>query len=834
MRDATRRNDRLRAWALVLTLAAGSCALAQPPLPPEATWPHSMTIRGATVTVSQPQAIAWPDHQRLTARAAVAVLRPGAKTPVVGTVEASVATTTDYSTRSVTYFDMKLVSAKFPSLDPAQAGELEAAFRDALPAMGAKRVPLDTVLLSLKSPPTPPRNAALNNAPPTIYYSARPASLVVFNGEPIMAEVPGTNLKFAVNTNWSVYFDPAGNMWYLLDNGEWLTAPASSGPWTPASSLPAAFKSLPGDTSYDDVRKAIPLKLAKPGSTPTIFTANAPAQIIVTDGAPKLVAIAGTGLQYVTNTPVDLFFAPATGRFFFLTSGRWFAAPALNGPWTFATQMLPPDFARIPPDSAKGHVLASVPGTPQAQQAIVESQVPRQGTLDRRKATLAVVYAGEPVFKPIGTTTMTYAVNTAYQVIGLGGRYYVCYQAAWFVGPSPQGPWTLADSVPPEIYTIPPDNPMYNVTYVTVYASTPATVTYGYTTGYTLGYVSGGVVVYGTGYYYPPYYYPAPIPIFYPYPYTYAGATWYNPATGAWARGGTIYGPYGGAASGARYYNPTTGGWAQGGAIYGPNGGADAWSYYNAKTGTYAHGSASWGPDGGTGHASFDNPTTGRSGSTTQNWNEYERWGSSTVSGPNQTINTQSAANAQGRAGSFSSSTGAKGAGVQGAGGNQAGVVKTAGGDTYAGADGNVYKNTGSGWEKYDNGAWNPVTPPDNRSATGQGTSSSGSQGQGQRAQTAQSREASSGAAPTSAAAAQRPSSATAQSSSAATQARQGSGARAQGGASSFGQMDRDSYSQLEQDRRARTEGFQRQQSFGAARGGAGMAPREGGGLRRR
>jgi len=27
----------------------------------------------------------------------------------------------------------------------------------------------------------------------------------------------------------------------------------------------------------------------------------------------------------------------------------------------------------------------------------------------------------------------------------------------------------------------------------------------------------------------------------------------------------------------------------------------------------------------------------------------------------------------------------------------------------YAGHDGNVYKNTGAGWQKYDNGSWNSV-----------------------------------------------------------------------------------------------------------------------------
>jgi hypothetical protein len=30
----------------------------------------------------------------------------------------------------------------------------------------------------------------------------------------------------------------------------------------------------------------------------------------------------------------------------------------------------------------------------------------------------------------------------------------------------------------------------------------------------------------------------------------------------------------------------------------------------------------------------------------------------------------------------------------------------------YAGHDGNVYKNTGSGWQKYNNGSWNSVNTP--------------------------------------------------------------------------------------------------------------------------
>src|SRR5262249_30048763 len=186
---------------------------------------------------------------------------------------------------------------------------------------------------------------------------------------------------------------------------------------------------------------------------------------------------------------------------------------------------------------------------------------------------------------------------TSFNVIQTSDGFFSCYQGAWFTAGTPTGPWTLATVVPTVIYTIPPANPMYPCTYVRVYASTPETVTYGYTSGYTMSYVSAGVVVYGTGYYYPPYIYPAPIPIYYPYPYSYAGATYYNPTTGAWAQGGAIYGPYGGAAKAGYTYNPTTGAWAQGGAIYGPYGGAGSVSAYNPSTGRYRPGSAGGGPD---------------------------------------------------------------------------------------------------------------------------------------------------------------------------------------------------------------------------------------------
>jgi hypothetical protein len=777
------------------SLAAPPTAV--PETAPEGAWPHTLTVNGTSVVVYQPQAIEWTNHQTLTTREAIAISKPGEKTPILGTTEISFATQTDAATDDVLLSDPKLLASHFPALDTEQAAALEEKIKDALPNIHPSPVALNSVLLSLKQT-AHPENAAFNNDPPVIFYSDKPASLVVFDGEPVTVPLGQTGLSHVVNTNWNVFKD--GTDWYLLNNGLWMKASAYTGPYQPVYSLPQAFSAIPADADFTAVRNAVPPPRTKPAVVPVVFVSTKPAEIVVTNGPPQFAPVAGTSLQSVKNSINALFFQPSSGRFFLLLSGRWFAAHDLKGPWTFATDDLPPDFALIPPEDPQARVLASVPGTSQAQLATLQAQVPRQATLKKDAAKLTVAYAGPPQFKPIPGTTITYAVNTSFQVIETSGKYYVCYHGAWFVGPSPNGPWVLAESVPRVIYTIPPSSPMYNVTYVKVYAATPTTVTYGYTAGYTMAFVTAGVVVYGTGYYYPPVVIPGPVPVFYPYPYSYAGNVAYNPYTGAWAHGGVVYGPYGGVARGGTAYNPYTGAWAQGGAIYGPNGGVAGFSAYNPSTGGYAHGTASWQNGYGSANASYYDPRTGISGSTSQNANPYSRWGSSTFSGPNQTVNTASGSNARGSAGGFQSSTGAEGAGYRGVNGNSGGAVRTQNGDVYAGHDGNAYQHTSSGWSQWSNGGWQSVNPPST-----------------QRQQTTNSATANQNTAA---------GQATNQSRSQSTHAQSTGSSQAQH--SSRQAMDSSSYHQLEQDRQARFAGSQRFGGFG--QGGA--AGRFGGGGR--
>src|SRR5258705_4932633 len=177
----------------------------------------------------------------------------------------------------------------------------------------------------------------------------------------------------------------------------------------------------------------------------------------------------------------------------------------------------------------------------------------------------------------------------------------MCFDGVWFMSTSPKGPWTLADTVPKEVYEIPISSPAHNVTYVTIEDSDDDEVVFAAAAGYTGMMVAWGTAVWGSGWYYPPYYYPGAFyPVYYPYYPSYGYGARYNPWTGAYTRGGAVYGPYGGAGYGARY-QPTTGTWARGAAAYGPAGARGGIQAYNPRTGAIRstlqgrNGDGSWG-----------------------------------------------------------------------------------------------------------------------------------------------------------------------------------------------------------------------------------------------
>src|SRR5262249_3643677 len=141
------------------------------------------------------------------------------------------------------------------------------------------------------------------------------------------------------------------------------------------------------------------------GHMPVVFVSRRPAELILINGAPVYVPVTGTSLFWLSNTDSDVFRLGKDGPIYFLVAGRWFSAPDFTGPWTFATPTLPTDFARIPLEHPRSRVLASVPGTRQALEAVLLSQIPQTAIVKRREITASdVSYQGPPQFEPIAQT----------------------------------------------------------------------------------------------------------------------------------------------------------------------------------------------------------------------------------------------------------------------------------------------------------------------------------------------------------------------------------------------------------------------------------------------
>lgn len=670
-----------------------------PPMDPG--WPRQFSKDGDTVLVYQPQVDDWKDYQVIHYRAAIELVLKGAAASRFGVLCVEAQTQTDPATRTVVMHEEK-AEVRFPNVPEAEEAKLAALVKESLPHRRSLTISLDRVLAYIKDTAGTQRSVTVSMEPPAVFRSEKPAILVMFMGTPAFQPVANTKLMFATNTNWDVFLDTPSNLYYLLHGSTWLTAPdAVKGPWVAAQALPQDLTKLPAnDPNWDDVRKALPGVPA--AEVPTVFVSTAPAELIVTKGKPQFSPIAGTALMYVSNTDSPLFLHTREQNFYHLVAGRWFRSKSLDGPWKSATNDLPADFSRIPDDSPMDYVSASVPGTQDAQDAVLVASIPQRATVSRKDLTVTVSYEGPPKFVPIEGTTMFYATNTPHQVIRVDKTYYCCANGVWFVSDAPTGLWAVCTSVPQVIYTIPATSPVHNVTYVTVYSSTPDTVVVGYTSGYNGAYIASGVVMFGAGvvtgaiiannYHHNSCY------------YSYGCGAVYHGAYGGYYRAATVYGPYGGVGRAAAY-NPATGAWARGAYAYGPNGGAFARQAYNPQTGVYR------GQVGGT--------------------NPYGAWSRGVVSKGDDWIAGGRNANARGTVGWAETSGGRSAVGVKGnyggaaVAGNQGGAaIRTGSGDIYAGKDGNIYKRQDGQWSKNDGSGWTtPARPSPTASPTAAQTS---------------------------------------------------------------------------------------------------------------
>jgi hypothetical protein len=476
---------------------------------------------------------------------------------------------TDRDAGTVLVRDIKVTRVTWPDSKDTGEQRLSNFVEEAFPENGLE-IGLDQLSASLESADIERQSLEnLNNEPPAILFAESLSVLMLFDGEPRFTEVEGSDYERALNTPFLVVRVRGKDEFYLSSGTHWYAAGSALGPWALSDTPPADLR--------EQVEKAIAEQGETPaadGPPPQIVVATEPTELIVTDGKPSWQSLADGDLLYVSNTETPWVRDLPTGNMYLLLSGRWYRAARAEGPWEFVrADKLPDAFAEIPPASDIGGLRVSVAGTEEAEQAMLDAAVPQTAAIKRDEASLIVEYDGKPRFEPIAGTEVSYAVNTGAQVLEINGVYYAVDDGVWFSARAATGSWSIADSIPAnEIAKIPADSPVYNVTHVHIYESTPEVVYVGYTPGYMWSYPYYGVPVYGTGWYYPPYW----GGVYYPRPPTWGLHVGYNPWTGwnfgvSWSNGfftagiswgggyGGMYRPWGccGGWYGGGYRGPT-------------------------------------------------------------------------------------------------------------------------------------------------------------------------------------------------------------------------------------------------------------------------------------
>jgi hypothetical protein len=507
-------------------------------------WPVQVTGDGRSFLMYQPQVDRWQNN-RIEGRSAVSVRDDAGGAQHFGVIYFSAAADLDARSGAVTIHDAAIGKVDFPALSAAGGDDLtllRTRFAAHTWQVARERLQAD---MEIDRRSDQASKQAFNNDPPRILYSDRPAVLVPIDGDPVLRPVAATGLARVTNTRALILRDDATSRYDLFVSDHWMTSSSLAGPWAVDTNPSAQLEQAKQIATQQDQVDLLEASSGDGGAIPAavnVYVSTTPAELVQTDGPPQYAPIERTQLLYVTNSPNQLFLDLRTQNHYALISGRWYRTPALaQAQWSYVPPAsLPSDFAMIPADHPTQSVRAAVPGTPQAREAVIENSIPQVAAVTRDATRFDVVYDGSPVFQPIAGTSLQNAINAPVPVIRVSEQsFYALDNGVWFVASSPFGPWSVASDVPPAIYSIPPDSPLYYVTYVRIYDATPEVVYVGYTPGYLGSYVSSdNVVVYGTGWRYRPWigsvWHGAPVTWGFGFSYAY---TWWHPVPWyAWRR----------------------------------------------------------------------------------------------------------------------------------------------------------------------------------------------------------------------------------------------------------------------------------------------------------
>jgi len=492
------------------------------------TYPKEISLStGEIITIYQPQPETFSGN-KITGRSALSIRKKSNDEPIFGAVFYEATISTDKATRIAQVETLKITNSKFPGIeDQAELERLISEIETEVPKWDMQ-ISLDALVATIKNDNEGSGSDQFKNDPPKIYYRNKPTTLVIIDGEPKVQKDKDLDADRVVNSPSLLFKE--GSQWNMYNGGIWYKSSSITDGWTQNTNLSAKVKSINDQVKKQEKENNGGKDITDNPEVTDILISTEPAELLQSRGEPEYKSIQGTSLLYASNTTNEIFKDINSQKTYVLLSGRWYAAPNISGPWEYiAADKLPADFAKIPEGSDKDDVLSSVAGTDAAEEAKIDAEIPQTAKVDRKTATVTVNYDGAPQFNNIEGTSLQLAENANITVMrDASGQYFALDNGIWFISNSPGGPWAVANDRPKDVDKIPAENPAYNTKYVYVYETTPEYVYVGYTPGYMGCYVYGPTIVYGTGYYYRPWY----RTIYYPRPVTWGFGFCYNPWTG--------------------------------------------------------------------------------------------------------------------------------------------------------------------------------------------------------------------------------------------------------------------------------------------------------------
>ena len=120
-----------------------------------------------------------------------------------------------------------------------------------------QKIPEDSEIANVRVsiPQTQEAKEALleNSIPQTAEIDRNSATLVVrYDGDPRFEDIQGTDMKYAVNTEWPVLF--IDGSYYAVDNAVWFVSTSATGPWVVSTAVPDKVQDIPPDCPVYNVK----------------------------------------------------------------------------------------------------------------------------------------------------------------------------------------------------------------------------------------------------------------------------------------------------------------------------------------------------------------------------------------------------------------------------------------------------------------------------------------------------------------------------------------------------------------------------------------------------